>query len=160
MSRYLVPALLLIILCGCATPYRSQSGFRGWMFGGGYHDMQLSDRMFRITFAGNDSTSRDRVERHLLRRCAEVTLAHGARYFSLVDQIETVEQVPVVIPGNYSAITTDSLVSTITTGTVQPAQQIGLSQITLTAVIELLGDRPATMGPLTYDARLILDTGP
>jgi hypothetical protein len=65
--------------CATATPY--QPNVPGQQVSGGYSDYRLDTNRFRVTFAGNTLTSRDTVERYLLYRAAELTLAEGGDWF-------------------------------------------------------------------------------
>lgn len=71
--------LLVCALAGCATatPYQSlQNGF-------GYSDQKLESNRHRVSFAGNSSTPRAKVENYVLYRAAELTLDNGYDYFVL-----------------------------------------------------------------------------
>ena len=70
--------------CATATPY--QPNVRGNAASGGYSDYRVAENRFRVTFAGNSLTSRDTVERYLLFRAAELTLAQGYDWFSTVER--------------------------------------------------------------------------
>lgn len=70
--------------CATATPY--QPNVRGNAASGGYSDYRIADNRFRVTFSGNSLTSRDTVERYLLFRAAELTLAQGYDGFVLADR--------------------------------------------------------------------------
>ena len=65
--------------CATATPY--QPNVPGASVSGGYSDYRLDANKFRVSFAGNTLTSRDTVERYLLYRAAELTLAQGYDWF-------------------------------------------------------------------------------
>lgn len=76
-------ALLLvafIALASCATPYQA-AGLRG-----GYSEMQMRDRVYRVTFNGNGYTSPSYLQQLWLRRCAELTKESGARYFEVLQE--------------------------------------------------------------------------
>jgi len=70
--------------CATATPY--QPAMRGQAVSGGFSEVRLEADRFRVNFAGNSLTSRDTVERYLLYRAAELTVAQGADWFSLVER--------------------------------------------------------------------------
>lgn len=79
-----LPALLAAsLLAGCATS--TVPDYRPRLPGGtvGYSDLQLSPNLYRISFSGSTASTRDDVERYLLRRAAEVTLASGYTHFVL-----------------------------------------------------------------------------
>ena len=58
----------------------------GQAVSGGFSDVRLETDRFRVTFAGNSLTSRETVERYLLYRAAELTVAQGADWFSVVER--------------------------------------------------------------------------
>ena len=73
----------LSLLAGCATTtvpeYRPRLPWRPI----GYSDLQLSPNRYRVSFSGSTASTRDDVERYLLRRAAEVTLQTGYTHFVL-----------------------------------------------------------------------------
>ncbi len=70
--------------CATATPY--QPNVRGQAVSGGFSEVRLESDRFRVTFAGNSLTRRETVERYLLYRAAELTVAQGGDWFSLVER--------------------------------------------------------------------------
>lgn len=75
----------LLGACATATPYQPL-GARGTGASGGFSDVQLAANRFRVTFAGNSLTSRERVETYLLYRAAELTRERGFDGFTIVDR--------------------------------------------------------------------------
>ena len=73
-------ALLLVTLPGCATPYQ-RDGLTG-----GFTNERMSDTTYRVRFKGNNYTTREKVERSLLYRCAELTQQLGYQHFIVVSQ--------------------------------------------------------------------------
>ena len=71
--------------CTTATPY--QPRVAGQRVEGGYSELQLADGRYRVDFAGNSLTSRDRVEGYLLYRAAELTVRDGYDWFLIVDRL-------------------------------------------------------------------------
>jgi hypothetical protein len=69
--------------CETATPYQPLA--HGGAVAGGFTDERLDDTHFRVTFKGNDATSRSRVENYLLYRAADLTVAQGFDWFEMVD---------------------------------------------------------------------------
>ena len=67
--------LASVVLVGCQTAYQPQS------FTGGYSEFLTAPDEAVITFRGNGYTAAERVVEMTALRCAEVTLAHGYRYF-------------------------------------------------------------------------------
>jgi hypothetical protein len=75
------------LLGGCmtATPYQP-IGARGTSASGGFSEVRLAPNRYRVTFAGNSMTSRERVETYLLFRAAELTRERGFDGFTIVDR--------------------------------------------------------------------------
>ena len=74
--------LAVALLAGCATAYQP-SGFTG-----GFEETRLSDDMYEVRFFGNGYTSSGRTSQFVLRRCAELALENGYRYFELVGETD------------------------------------------------------------------------
>jgi hypothetical protein len=53
---------------------------------GALDDAQLQDNRFSVSFAGDSSTPRDRLEQFLLYRAAQLTGANGRDYFVIADR--------------------------------------------------------------------------
>jgi hypothetical protein len=70
--------------CETATPY--QPATVGAAHAAGYAEQKLNDDLWRVTFSGNDLTSRETVERYLLYRAAELTVAQGFDWFRANDR--------------------------------------------------------------------------
>jgi hypothetical protein len=68
----------LLALAGCATDYQPQG------FTGGYDDYLTAPDVAVVTFHGNGYTAAERVVEMAGLRCAEMTLAHGYRYFVML----------------------------------------------------------------------------
>jgi hypothetical protein len=81
-----VGAIALLALGGCATSTPYQPLAASSAVSGGYADQRLSEGRFRVTFAGNTLTSRERVESYLLYRAAELTVEQGYDWFVVVDR--------------------------------------------------------------------------
>jgi hypothetical protein len=71
----------LILFGACATPYQKES-----LFHNGYSDYQASEGRFVITFRASQHSSQEQVMKHTLRRAAEITMKHGYRYFSVIEE--------------------------------------------------------------------------
>ena len=88
VSRPLIAAALVssLALAACATPttYRPATGYGDYQTG--FTDQRIEANRFAVTFSGNSVTSRERVEKYLLFRAAELTLHNGFDYFSFVDR--------------------------------------------------------------------------
>jgi hypothetical protein len=59
---------------------------RGTQVSGGYSEQRIEENRFRVMFAGNSLTSRQRVENYLLFRAAELTRQAGYTCFTMVDR--------------------------------------------------------------------------
>ena len=84
LKKVLVAAGLAAVLtglsaCETATPYQPLSPAHAGA--GGYSDHQIEATRFQVAFNGNAVTSRETVERYLLFRAAELTLAQGYDWF-------------------------------------------------------------------------------
>lgn len=77
-------ATLALSACATATPYQPYTA--AGSASGGFTDTRIASDRFRVSFQGNTVTERERVERYLLFRAAELTLAEGYDWFSLVDR--------------------------------------------------------------------------
>lgn len=75
-----------VAACTTATPYQPYRPDRLGEVHGGYSEQRLGPNRFIVRFHGNELTSRDRVEKYLLFRAAEVTVQNGASWFSIVDR--------------------------------------------------------------------------
>jgi hypothetical protein len=73
-------------LVGCATPTAYQPRTPGHAYSDGYSEIRVEPNRWRVTFAGNSLTSRERVETYLLFRSAELTTQQGYDWFSIVDR--------------------------------------------------------------------------
>jgi hypothetical protein len=106
MKRTILVAALLAAtaLCGCetATPYQPLHA-QGAKASGGYYDHQIEANRFEVGFAGNSLTKRDSVERFLLYRSAELTLAQGYDWFEAVHRHVGHKSEFYATPGPYGA---------------------------------------------------------
>ncbi len=87
MLRKLLLATALVAglsACATATPY--QPNLRGQATTGGFSEIRVEDDRWRVNFAGNSLTSRERVETYLLYRAAELTLEQGFDTFRTVER--------------------------------------------------------------------------
>lgn len=72
-------ASISLLTLGCATTYTSADD----SVTGGYTDTRLAPDTWLVVVQGNSLTSRGEVEQYAMRRCAELTLEQGKRYFVL-----------------------------------------------------------------------------
>jgi hypothetical protein len=94
-------AALALGLAACETPTPYQPLATSNSVYGGFSDQKLDDSHFRITFQGNDATSRDVVENYLLYRAAELTVNQGFDWFEMVDRKTHTKSEAWVDPGPY-----------------------------------------------------------
>lgn len=82
-----VAAAGALALAGCetATPYQPLYAAHG-QASGGFSEQQVEANRWRVTFAGNSLTSRERVERYLLFRAADITVGQGFDWFTTLDR--------------------------------------------------------------------------
>jgi hypothetical protein len=84
---------VVILFVGCATPYES-SGFLG-----GYSDTALAPDVYLISFQGNGYTAPERARDFAFLRAADLTLAHGYRYFAIFNATEGGNSGAINLPG-------------------------------------------------------------
>lgn len=77
-------AALALLAAACATPTPYQPIEAGDLAAGGYSEQRIEDNRYRVTFVGNQFTSRERVENYLLYRAAELTVQAGYDGFTIV----------------------------------------------------------------------------
>lgn len=70
---------MLLFVVSCATSYQPKG------FSGGYHEEQVGADLYEVTFSGNAYTGRERVQRYLKRRCAELAMSKGFTHYVIVD---------------------------------------------------------------------------
>ena len=106
MKRILLPLLAVSALafagCETATPYQPISA-RNSSASGGYSEHQIEANRWSVTFAGNSLTARQTVEKYLLYRSAELTLAQGFDWFATTDRQTDKQTSSYVDPDPYFA---------------------------------------------------------
>ena len=75
-----VVLVALLALAGCATGYSSKG------LTGGFSETRMGERVYQVRFEGNGLVTQERVSAFLLRRCAELTLENGFRWFAIANQ--------------------------------------------------------------------------
>ncbi|NRO99515.1 hypothetical protein GWC77_26955 [Paraburkholderia sp. NMBU_R16] len=70
--------MAIAALAGCATPYQAAS------ITGGYTGKKIDDQTYHVQFSGNGYTSRDKVHKYFMYRCAELTQQEGYKYFMII----------------------------------------------------------------------------
>ncbi len=84
LKLILVAAASAALLSACATPTPYGPATANYAHAPGYKDQRLEDNRYRLTFSGNDLTSRETVENYMLYRAAELTLDAGYDWFEIV----------------------------------------------------------------------------
>jgi len=71
--------ILCLVLIGCATatPYKAAEREKD----DGYRDQKIETAKYRVSFRGNESTSKETAELYVLYRSAELALKNGYDYF-------------------------------------------------------------------------------
>src|SRR5208337_1181572 len=92
----LVTVLCVVLLSGCATPYKESGPM------GGYSDMQIDHNTVKVSFRGNAYTHKDTVETYMLYRCAEVTVEKGYDWFAIVSESGETKHGSFNTPGYYT----------------------------------------------------------
>ena len=89
MKRLLLLAVaagaLTLSACQTATPYQPLNAGHS-QASGGFYDQRVEQNRWRVGFKGNSLTSRERVERYLLFRSAEITVQNGFDWFTTQDR--------------------------------------------------------------------------
>jgi hypothetical protein len=78
LAAALALAALASALGGCATPYQKLG------VGGGVRSVRLETDLAQVTARGSPLTDADTIERYVLRKAAETTLAAGFDHFEVV----------------------------------------------------------------------------
>jgi len=78
--------VISILICGCSTPYQPKGAL------GGYSSYQLSDNTYKVAFKGNQHTKAETVYSYLERRCAEITIDEGYKYFIIYEDSSYIDK--------------------------------------------------------------------
>lgn len=73
----LVACMGLLSACSTSPSVYAPAGDNGY----GYSEQRVEQNRYRVSYAGNSATPRERVEDYLLYRAAELTLENGYDYF-------------------------------------------------------------------------------
>ncbi|MCK5893331.1 MAG: hypothetical protein KAG53_02735 [Endozoicomonadaceae bacterium] len=103
MKKFIVIIISAIISHGCSTTYKKESNANDC----GYINVQLSDNVFNVSFKGNSYTSRNTVNDFLLLRNAELALAYGFQYFTIIDTCDYTLNSNYVAPSITHTISSD-----------------------------------------------------
>lgn len=94
MKKSLILPCILLLLGGCATGYKP-NGFIG---NGGFEDVELSPDYFRVSFNGNEKTSKERATDFALLRASDLMLERSCPSFLVVKSSEEVRKGNLFIP--------------------------------------------------------------
>jgi predicted small lipoprotein YifL len=75
--------LLIFTFTGCTTTYPSYQPYNS-KTETGYRDLKLSNNIYKVSFVGNEYFSEELVGNYLLKRCAELTIERGYKYFIIL----------------------------------------------------------------------------
>lgn len=70
-----------LLACATATPYTRAVNEKD----DGFRDQKIEGARYRVSFSGNESTSKETAELYVLYRSAELTLANGFDYFIMTE---------------------------------------------------------------------------
>jgi hypothetical protein len=154
-TAWLIP---LVVLSACAT------GYHPLRIGGGYSELRLSERAWRVNFKGNGYTSPERAASMALRRAAELTASSGFwgllvvadNSYSKTSSWRTADQCETT--GTVSR-TGGSAATLSAQTTCTPGQTYVVSKPRSNMVITMVSAdeaRQARPGAIVYEARLIL----
>jgi hypothetical protein len=101
----------LLALASCATGYGPQG------LAGGFSDYLTAPDEAVVMFHGNGYTSASRVVQMTALRCAEVTLAHGYRYFIVTGATDLSSRSSFTTPGYVNTNASVSAFGNFATGT-------------------------------------------
>ncbi len=90
---------IFVFLSGCASTYAPRTSM------GGYEEIDLGKNMIKVSFYGNQHTSKEMITQRLLYRCAEVTQESGFDTF-VVLQDESYEDKKVFKPTGTNPVKT------------------------------------------------------
>ncbi len=130
---------VLLGLSACATTYQPQS------FTGGFSDYMTAPDEAVVIFRGNGYTSPERVGEMAALRAAEVTLAHGYRYFVLTGLGDLSRQSLFTTPGyahTYGSVFGYGNYGTVTANTtITPPQTFRIYKPGVTLSIKMANDQ-------------------
>ena len=144
-------AVFALALVGCSTltaGYTYDSADNMWKLG--YSDTQLSEKVYRVSFAGY-GIPQSQCDDFAIMRAAELTRGKGQKYFRVLNEKQSSSTQSFNLPGTAT-----------TTGTISPSGNVNLttysSGTTITAnypvttlTIEILNDKDATANSMDAD---------
>jgi len=159
MSRPVTVAVVAaLVLSSCATSYRPDAGH------GGYAETALAADSYRVEFHGNRYTSQETAEQHLMRRCAELTLAAGCDGFVVETAEQTKARQEITLAEHYQRVsgTTVTYTNKCAGGSLLPdtmdvPEQTATIRVPVaTATIRLYRGSPPDGAAEAHDARQLL----
>jgi len=128
-------------LCGCATPYQKMG------VGGGVRSVRLETDLAQVTARGSPLTDADTIERYVLRKAAETTLAAGYDHFEVVS-VSDRTRILQGVAGYMTAVGNGLPSAGLSLPLVRPGE---------TALIRMMrGPAPTGPGGVVFDARDLL----
>lgn len=79
----LLTIIPLVALTSCATSYQKETFFTN-----GYSSQKKASNRFVVTFKANEHTPTEKVRQYAFKRASELTLRHGFRYFTVLEEID------------------------------------------------------------------------
>lgn len=150
MKGIFILIFTFMLLPGCATPYQRQD------LRGGYSDFALNKDIYQVSFNGNGYTSRARVKRFLLYRCAELTIGNGYDYFVIVKADTGVSQSFITTPGRFNATTNFVGDSAYTSGSYSPGTATPVYKHSAIVTIKLFRGKKPEDDPAAFDAAFLI----
>jgi hypothetical protein len=90
VRTWILATVLILAFSGCAIGYQASN-----FLGQGYSSRSVDDNTWTVTFRGNALNSLESVEAYAMQQCADVTLAAGYSYFTVLSHNVTPEIDPV-----------------------------------------------------------------
>lgn len=92
---------IVLVLAACDLP--QQTVYQSLAVNGreGYSDERIGGSLYRVKFAGNRATSRERTESLALYRAAELTIQLGEEEFAILERITEIDRRYYDNPGFY-----------------------------------------------------------
>ncbi len=102
MKKIIVALFGVVLLSGCATPYKPN----GFAFNGGFDSAELEPNYFRVVFKGNEKTSRERANDFALLRVSDLMLERNCSSFAVVKSSNDIKKSTLVLPTTQTTNTT------------------------------------------------------
>lgn len=80
IKNALLTCLILTLISGCATTYRQNS----FINGGGFSEVELAPNYFKVSFSGNEVTSKEKVKDFAILRASDLMLARNCGSFQVM----------------------------------------------------------------------------